>query len=124
MILPILMRKKRKPNKYQRLINKFIKEPSAIYKNRGFIAREVAIAKKIYALVEDEKFWKECHLPFKLNSLAWILSQDGVDWINTEVLRLKTNLPKPVVYDLENEKFGNDKKIEKKKTLLDFLRDA
>jgi|TARA_Y100001938_G_C8005312_1_gene386988 hypothetical protein len=116
---------KRKPNKYQKLINKFINDPAAIWKNRGFIAREIAIGKKLYVLMEDEKFWKESYLPFKLNSLAWLLSADGIEWINSEAVRMKLNLPEPIVYELEEEKLGKDVNINKpKKTIMDFLKDA
>lgn len=117
---------RRKLNKYQKLINKFLNDPSAIYKNRGFIAREIAIGKKLYVLMEDEVFWKESYLPFKLNSLAWLLSADGIEWINSEASRMKLKLEKPIVYDLEENKLGKDKKINKKnnQTLMDFLNDA
>ena len=117
---------RRKLNKYQKLINKFIIDPAAIYKNRGFIAREIAIGKKLYVLIEDEVFWKESYLPFKLNSLAWLLSADGIEWINSEAARMKLKLEKPIVYDLEENKIGKDKQVEEKKkqTLMDFLKDV
>lgn len=117
--------RKRKPNKYQKLINKFIKEPSEIWKNKGFIKREMALGKKLYALVDSEKFWQESFLSYKVNSLAHFLTQDGIDWVNAEALRIKLKLPKPVVYSLEEDKIGQDVKINKtKKTLMDFLKDA
>jgi hypothetical protein len=117
---------RRKLNKYQKLINKFIIDPAAIYKNRGFIAREIAIGKKLYVLIEDEVFWKESYLPFKLNSLAWLLSADGIEWINSEAVRMKLKLEKPIVYDLEENKIGKDRQVEEKKkqTLMDFLKDV
>lgn len=117
--------RKRKPNKYQKLINKFIKEPSEIWKNKGFIKREMALGKKLYALVDSEKFWQESFLSYKVNSLAHFLTQDGIDWVNAEALRIKLKLPKTVVYSLEEDKIGQDVKINKtKKTLMDFLKDA
>lgn len=117
--------RKRKLNKYQKLIRKFLKDPDAIYKNRGLISREVALGKKLYAKVEHEKFWKECYLEFKLNSLAWILSKDGIDWINREVKRIKLKLSKPVTYDILETKVGEDKQAPKPKTktILDFLKE-
>lgn len=123
---------KRKLNKHQKLINKFIKDPSEIWKNRGNIKREMALGKKLYALVDSEKFWTESHLlndkgaPFKVNSLAYFLTEDGIKWVNSEALRIKLKLPKPVVYSLEQDKIGQDAKINKTKktTLMDFLKDA
>ena len=124
MISKTLMRK-RKLNKYQKLINKFLIDPASIWKNKGYISREIAIGKKLYALVEDESFWREGHLPFKLNSLAWLLSADGIEWINSEAIRMKINLPEPVVYDLQENKIGKNVNINKtKKTIMDFLKDA
>tara|TARA_Y100000592_G_scaffold100718_1_gene182252 strand:+ start:1636 stop:1995 length:360 start_codon:yes stop_codon:yes gene_type:complete len=117
---------KRKLNKYQKLINKFLVDPSSIYKNKGLVSREVAIGKKLFVLIEDESFWIESFLPFKLNSLAWLLSADGIEWINSEASRMKVKLDKPIEYELQDKKIGTDKKINKSnnKTLMDFLKDA
>lgn len=124
MILPFLM-KKRKPNKYQKIIRKFLKEPDAIYKNVGLIKREMSIAKKLFLKIEEEKFWEEAFLSFKLNSLAWLLSQDGIDYLNQEAKRQKFKLIKPVVYDVADDKFGKDVKVIKQnKTRMDFLKNA
>ena len=118
--------RKRKPNKYQRIIRKFLKDPDSIYKNKGLIRREMGVAKKLFEKIKSEKFWIACHLPFRLNSLAWLLSEDGVEYLNLEIKRLKLNLPKPVKYDINDEKFGEDKEIKKQKatTVMDFLKDA
>ena len=122
MILQILIRK---PNKYQRLIRKFLKDPDSVYKNRGIVKREMSIAKKLFGKIEQEKFWTECHLPFKLNSLAWLLSEDGVEYLNLEIKRLKLKLPKPIKYDVNDEKLGKDKEVKRqKRTLMDFLKDG
>ena len=117
---------KRKLNKYQKLINKFLVDPSSIYKNKGLVSREVAIGKKLFVLIEDESFWIESFLPFKLNSLAWLLSADWIEWINSEASRMKVKLDKPIEYELQDKKIGTDKKINKSnnKTLIDFLKDA
>ncbi|MBC8395170.1 MAG: hypothetical protein H8E05_00575 [Bacteroidetes bacterium] len=118
--------KGRRPNKYQKVIRKFLKDPDSIYKNRGLTKREMGVAKKLFEKIKSEKFWVACHLPFKLNSLAWLLSEDGVDYLNLEIKRLKLNLPKPVKYDINDERFGEDKPIKKRKvkTLMEFLKDA
>tara|TARA_B100000459_G_C8580241_1_gene202909 strand:+ start:674 stop:1030 length:357 start_codon:yes stop_codon:yes gene_type:complete len=116
---------KRKPNKYAKLINKFIKSPSDIWKNQGYIKREMKVAKTLFSKIEDEKFWTQADLPFKLNSLAWFISKDGVDFLNLEVRRLKFKLPKPIEYELEEGKVGEDIETKKQtKTLMDFLKDA
>lgn len=117
--------KKRKPNKYQKLIRRFLKEPDAIYKNVGLIKREMAIAKKLFSKIKEEKFWEEAFLSFKLNSLAWLLSPDGVEYLNEEAKRQKFRLTKPIVYDVADAKFGTDVKVTKQnKTRMDFLKNA
>ena len=76
------MRKsKRRPNKYQRLISKFCKEPEKVWNNRGVVKREMAIAKKLFEYISEEKFWTKLYLPFKLNSLAWFLSDEGKTYL-------------------------------------------
>ena len=123
--IAILMKKK-KVNKYQRLIRKFLKEPDAVWKNVGLIKREMSIAKKLYKKNNSEKFWREAHLPFKLNSLAWLLSKEGLDFIDLELKRQKTKLPKTKIYNInECKKFGRNRKIKNKPlTLMEFLKDA
>lgn len=118
------MRKsKRRPNKYQRLISKFCKEPEKVWNNRGVVKREMAIAKKLFEYISEEKFWTKLYLPFKLNSLAWFLSDEG----KTYLIKYKKNIDlkgfDPVVFQLGDEKVGEDKHIESKpKNLLDFLK--
>jgi len=83
------------------------------------------VAKTLFSKIEDEKFWTQADLPFKLNSLAWFISKDGVDFLNLEVRRLKFKLPKPIEYELEEGKVGEDIETKKQtKTLMDFLKDA
>ena len=115
----------RKLNKYQKLIKKFLKDPDAIYKNVGLIKREVSIAKKLFVKIEQEMFWTECHLPFKLNSLAWLLSEDGVEHLNLEIKRQKLKPHEPIKYDINDEKHGEDGEVERRKrTIMDFLKDG
>ena len=116
----------RKPNKYQRLISKFLKDPDAIWKNIGLIKREMSVAKKLYEKISEEKFWTQAHLPFKLNSLAWLLSKDGIKFLNLESLKLKLKLPKPIKYNInEDKKYGRNKSVKDHPlTLMEFLKDA
>ena len=119
----ILMR--RRPNKYQRLISKFLKEPDSVWKNTSLVKREMAIAKKLFLKIKDEKFWVEAHLPFQLNSLAWFLSKDGIQFLNLEAKKLKIRLPQPIKYILEEDKCGEDKEVNKpQNTIMDFLKNA
>ena len=112
---------KRSLNKYQKLINKFIKDPKSIWGHPTEIKREIKIAKKLFAL-KGQKFWEEAYLSFKLNSLAWFLSSDGEKYIKKQELLLKTPTIKPKIYKLEKDKIGEDKKVTfKPRTLMEFL---
>ena len=112
---------KRKPNKYQKVISKFINEPKTIWAHPTLIKRELKIAKKLFT-IKSEKFWEEAYLPFKLNSLAWFLGKDGVAFIKEEEKKQKISLKPKEKIEIEEEKFGQDKKILfKPNTLMEFL---
>jgi len=113
---------KRKKNKYHFLVEKFIKEPKKL-KPKDW-ARETKIAQKLYAKYDSERFWRASLLNFKLNSLAWFLSKEGLEFLETNFLILKLKLPKQKKIKLENRTFGREIKFKKKlKTTLDFLND-
>ena len=111
---------KRKLNKYQVLVIKFIKDPSVL-KPRDW-AREVKIAKKLYEKFNDEKFWRHSFLNFKLNSLAWLLSKDGLTYLKEQRLILKLRLPEQKKIKLENKIYETKEKVDKPpRSVLDFL---
>ena len=113
---------KRKKNKYHFLVEKFIKEPKKL-KPKDW-ARETKIAQKLYAKYDSERFWRASLLDFKLNSLAWFLSADGLEFLETNFLILKLKLPQQKKIKLDNKIFGSQMEFKKKlKTTLDFLND-
>ncbi len=112
---------KRKLNKYQKIINKFCKEPQTVWAHPTLAKREMKIAKKLFAL-KSQKFWEEANLPFKLNSLAWFLGRDGEKYIQEQEILLKMPVTKQEKHKLEKEKIGEDKKIAfRRNTLMEFL---
>ena len=120
----ISMRKKRKPNKYQLLVSKFIKDADKVWKSPKEIKCQINIAKKLYRLVKDESFWKRLHLPFKLNSLAFFLTKDGKDLIRIESKKQKLIFISPQKYSLQKKKVCEDKKVKPQiRTLSDFLNE-
>lgn len=115
--------RKRKINKYQKLISKFCKDPEKIWKNLKVIKREMAIAKKLYKYDPNEKFWTNLHLSFKLNSLAWFMSEEGKAHLVKYKKIIKLNITHQKSYQLQDKKVGEDKKMRcKPKNLLEFLR--
>lgn len=110
----------RKKNKYHLLIEKFIKN-TKVLKPKDW-ARETKIAKKLYDKFDNEIFWKRSFLDFKLNSLAWLLSKDGLEYLSKEYLILKVKLPQQKEIKLENKIYGTQKKVDKKpRNVLDFI---
>ena len=111
---------KRKKNKYHFLVEKFIKEPKKL-KPKDW-ARETKIAQKLYEKYNNERFWKGSLLNFKLNSLAWFLSEDGLKFLESNYLILKLRLPKNKKIALNDEAIESQIEFENKvKTTLDFL---
>ena len=118
------MRRKRKPNKYQFLVSKFIKDADKVWKNVKEIKCQINIAKKLYRFIEDETFWRQLHLPFKLNSLAFFLTKDGKDLLYIEGKKQKLIFIPPKEYSLQKGKVSEDKNIERSiRTLSDFLNE-
>ena len=115
--------KRAKLNKYQTLIKKFIRDPDFIWSSVKLIKREIAIAKKLYSL-GDENFWNKASLSFKLNSLAWLLTEKGKEFILIEKKKQKLSVVKNETHALRKQKLGEDKKIDHKpKNVLEFCRD-
>ena len=67
-------------------------------------AREVKIAKSLLEGKED--FFTKTYLSFKLNSLAWFLTDDGKKFILEEQLRHTLNFKKEEPVKTANKKFG------------------
>ena len=119
---------KKKLNKFQFLIEKFCKDPKKVWVSIKERKAQVALAKKLYE-VGDEVFWKKADLPsgesgqFKVNSLAWFLTDVGKTYVALEKKR-QTLSPKMqrAQTKLRKNKIGKDKKIIKKpKNILQFL---
>lgn len=104
-------------NKY--IVGKFVKPEKINW------AREIKISKKLVKSYPNEEFWRGFELTFKLNSLAWFISGDGEIKIRTDYNLFSLQFDKnDVKSDLSNEKFGEDKIIEKvPKNTLEFLID-
>lgn len=71
----------------------------------------------------DPKFWDYLNLGFSLNSLAFFMSTKGKEILNKAVILYNYTPPvEQKKYEVSNQKFGQDKIIEKKpKTLIDLL---
>jgi hypothetical protein len=105
------------------LISRFLKSPNDIWSNRNLIKKEMAIAKKLYIKFKEREFWEKLSLEFRLNSLAWFLSKDGLALLTLEAKMQKLKLKPAIKYDLGKNKIGEDKKITRKaRTIMEFLK--
>lgn len=108
-----------------KLIKSLLKEELVSQKNASFWPREIKLVNQLYKVYPNDAFWDLVGLSFKLNSLAWFLTDDG----QKELKRLwfaynmgNSGSESPIV-DLQ--KFGEDAVIEpqKPKTIADFLNE-
>jgi len=110
----------RKKNKYQIFVERFLKDPKSL-KVPGW-RREVAIAKKLFDKFQDDNFFTSLKLDFKLNSLAWFLTEDGLKFLYKQQSLFRLALPEKKEYTLGNKILGPKGKTSRKpKTIIDFI---
>jgi len=86
--------------------------------------REMKIVKSLFTIFPDEIFWNSLDLGFKLNSLCWLLSDDGRKLLNKEYKKFKLNLPVKKEYEIRENNIAFESKIEydeKPLNLREFL---
>jgi hypothetical protein len=101
-------------------VKKFLKE------NINIIwPKEMKMVKLLFKIFPNEDFWKSLDLNFKLNSLCWLLSDDGRKLLNQEYKKFNLNLPEVKKFEIENNNIAfEDKKsygIDKVLNLRQFL---
>ena len=113
----------RKKNKYQIFVERFLKQEQIKSLKAAGWKREVAVAKKLFSKFKDDDFFTSLKLDFKLNSLAWFLTKDGLDYLykQQQMFRLSFKQEQKK-YELGKEILG-PKTItpSKPKTILDFV---
>ena len=110
----------RKKNKYQIFVERFLKDPKSL-KVPGW-RREVAIAKKLFDKFQDDNFFTSLKLDFKLNSLAWFLTKDGLKFLYKQQSLFRLALPEKKEYTLGSAVLGPKGKTSRKpKTIIDFI---
>ena len=118
-----MRRNRKKPTINQFIMEKFLKNPDAIWKEKNSRMRELATTKKLFNKYPDKKFWFRMPLPFLMESLLWFLTKDGLNYLIKEHLKYKLDLPPKPSYNLSSAKIGEAKKIAKKQNLWNFLKD-
>ena len=116
-------RKKRKPTIQQLLIENFLRDPKAAWRDNRKKAEQLKLATQLSKLY-NRNFWEKLYLPFKLNSLAWFKTPNGKDLLSAEYKKLFLKLNEAPEAEL-GKRVGRNKKINKRKprTILDFLNE-
>lgn len=110
-----------------KIIEKFIKdELLSGEKAKDTWSLNMRMCNTLLKKYPDENFWNSFVIPFKLNCLAFFLSEKGREYINAYFNKGKVasmiEASKKPVEPLELEKQGEDANIQKPKTLKDFLK--
>lgn len=87
--------------------------------------KNIPLAAKLLAVYPEEEFWNNFDLGFKLNSLFFLLSENGKPKISEKysVWKMKDNFQetKAETYELSESKTGEDVIVERVPSLKDFL---
>jgi len=101
-------------------IKRLIKEGSTIV-----WPKEMNMAKTLLQIFPNEDFWNSLKLNFKLNSLCWLLSDDGRKLLNTEYKKFNLNLPEAKTFEVDNNNIAFENKssydLDKALNLREFL---
>jgi hypothetical protein len=105
------------------IIGKLIKQEHLDKKTISW-GREIKVLNKLKKQYKELEFWDSLDLGFKLNSLCYFLSADGKKLIfqKYQKFKLDIDLARETNYDLESEKVGENIKVSKPKSLMDFLK--
>ena len=87
--------------------------------------KEMRMAKILLQIFPNEDFWSSLKLNFKLNSLCWLLSDDGRKFLNTEYKKFNLNLPEAKTFEVDNNNIAFENKssydLDKALNLREFL---
>ena len=105
---------------YHFLIDKFLRYIEGFTKGKW--SKEIKIAKKLFNSYPDARFWNQLELEFKLNSLAWFLTKDGLKFLYKQQSLFRLALPEKKEYTLGDKILGPKGKTPRKpKTIIDFI---
>ena len=90
-----------------------------------FWPKEMKMVNILFKIFPDENFWANLKLNFKLNSLCWLLSDDGRKLLNTEYKKFNLNLPEAQKFEVDNNNIAFESKSsyysDKSLNLREFL---
>ena len=101
-------------------IKRFLKENANI-----IWPKEMKMANLLFKIFPNQNFWNNLEINFKLNSLCWLLSDDGRKFLNKEYKKFNLNLPEIKKFEVENNNiaFKSNKSyaLDKALNLREFL---
>lgn len=111
---------------YEHCINKFLKE-SRVLSKQDSTEEKIAFIRLSSYFTDDIDFWKFVNLPFRLNSLYYFLTEDGIKFLKDQKTKFdKSNFELDIErkeYILEKDKIGEDVIVDRKKqSLMGFMK--
>lgn len=73
--------------------------------------REMKMVNSLFKIFPNDAFWCSLELKFKLNSLCWLLSDDGRKFLNIEYKKFLFEPEKPTNFELVNNNIAFEGKI-------------
>ena len=122
---PCLRKGRKKPEETLNgfIINKLLKNPKAIWKDRNASLREMGFAKKLIEKYPLKPFWVALPLKFDADSLTWYVAPQGLAYLKIEYAKFSLDLAPPIRHNVSDAKFGEDKAMSQKTTSIkDFLK--
>lgn len=83
--------------------------------------RDIMLFYKVFALFPDAAFWRVYELPFQLNCVAWLLSEDGKAHTKTAISVFHLDIDPQPSYHMETTKVGEDAPVSRPKTTMASL---
>jgi len=105
------------------IINKFLKNPEAVWKDPIAAPREVVFTKRLIEKYPLEIFWRSLPPKFSTETLAWYTSKQGWAYLKLEYAKFSLDLRPRKLHNVSDTKFGDDRIIlQKTTTIEDFLK--
>lgn len=70
--------------------------------------RDIMLFYKVFAIFPDAAFWRAYEMPFQLNCVAWLLSEEGQDHIKTAISIYHLDIEPQPEYHMTEDKVGDD----------------
>ena len=118
-------KRRRKPTLNQFIINKFLTNPKALWKNKAAVSREMGFTKRLITKYPLSAFWRALPPKFEAESLSWYISPHGWAYLKVEYAKFCLDLKPRKTHNMADEQLGSDKKVSKPiRTIKDFLQDG